>query len=155
MWSWIDQHDPRVGQKNQIQKQFIFHILLVSSKLNIFIHLHISSPYQGNWHLLVQSMRTWIGVFFMTFNNLCTSTCTPQHFYFLALPVVIYMVLSITLALRMLYQSTSIRTVKVQKSFSAVNAKIQHMLKMKIIQPSLSDWGTPCILARKPFENWI
>ena len=141
-----------MGQKNQIQKQFIFHILLVSSKLNISIHL--SSPYQGNWHLLVQ-MRRWIGVFFMTLNNLYTSTYIPQHFYFLALPMVIYMVLSITLSLRMFYQSASIPTVKVQKSFSAVNNKIQHTLKMKTIQPSISECGAPCILACKPFENWI
>jgi len=37
----------------------------------------------------------------------------------------------------------------------AVKNEIQHMLKMKIIQPSKSEWGAPCIRVRKPLENGI
>ena len=31
--------------------------------------------------------------------------------------------------------------------------ELQRMLRMKIIQPSKSEWGAPCILVRKPLEN--
>ncbi|XP_078374474.1 uncharacterized protein LOC144658021 [Oculina patagonica] len=37
----------------------------------------------------------------------------------------------------------------------AVRNEIQRMLKMKIIQPSKSEWGAPCILVRTPPENGI
>ena len=37
----------------------------------------------------------------------------------------------------------------------AIKNEIQRMLKMKIIQPSKSEWGAPCILVRKPLENGI
>ena len=32
----------------------------------------------------------------------------------------------------------------------AIKNEIQRMLKMKIIQPSKSEWGAPCNLVRKP-----
>ena len=35
----------------------------------------------------------------------------------------------------------------------AIKNELQRMLKMKIIQPSKSEWGAPCILVRKPLEN--
>ena len=37
----------------------------------------------------------------------------------------------------------------------AIKNEIQRMHKMKIIQPSKSEWGAPCILVRKPLENGI
>ena len=35
----------------------------------------------------------------------------------------------------------------------AIKNELQRMLKMKIIQPSKSEWGAPCILVRKPLKN--
>ena len=37
----------------------------------------------------------------------------------------------------------------------AIKNELQRMLKMKIIQPSKSEWGAPCILVRKPLENGV
>ena len=37
----------------------------------------------------------------------------------------------------------------------AIKNEIQCMLKMKIIQPSKSEWGASCILVCKPLENGI
>ena len=42
---------------------------------------------------------------------------------------------------------------KSPKELLAIKSEIQRMLKMKIIQPSKSEWGAPCILVRKPLEN--
>ena len=35
----------------------------------------------------------------------------------------------------------------------AIKTEIERMLKLKIIQPSQSEWGSPCILVRKPPEK--
>ena len=35
----------------------------------------------------------------------------------------------------------------------AIKTEIERMLKLKIIQPSQSEWGSPCILVRKPLEK--
>lgn len=37
----------------------------------------------------------------------------------------------------------------------AIKNELQRMLKSKIIQPSKSEWGAPCILVRKPRENGL
>ena len=37
----------------------------------------------------------------------------------------------------------------------AIKNELQRMLNMKIIQPSRSEWGAPCILVRKPLENGV
>ena len=76
---------------------------------------NIIKPLSKHWHLILQSMHMWIRAFFMSLNYFCPSI--PQPFYFLALPWVRYMALNITLKLKMLYQSRSIPTAKVQKSF--------------------------------------
>lgn len=39
------------------------------------------------------------------------------------------------------------------KELRAVCDKIERMLKFKILEPSNSEWGEPCILVRKPLEN--
>ena len=42
---------------------------------------------------------------------------------------------------------------KSPEELGAIKTEIKRMLKLKIIQPSQSEWGFPCILVRKPPEK--
>ena len=42
---------------------------------------------------------------------------------------------------------------KSPQELRAVRDEIERMLKLKIIEPSNSEWGAPCIPVRKPVEN--
>ena len=42
---------------------------------------------------------------------------------------------------------------KSPEELRAIKTEIERMLKLKIIQPSHSEWGSPCILVRKPPEK--
>ena len=42
---------------------------------------------------------------------------------------------------------------KSPEELRAIKTEIERMLKLKIIQPSQSEWGSPCILVRKPPEK--
>ena len=42
---------------------------------------------------------------------------------------------------------------KSPEELRAIKTEIERMLKLKIIQPSQSEWGSPCILVRKPPEQ--
>ena len=42
---------------------------------------------------------------------------------------------------------------KSPEELRAIKTEIERMLKLKIIQPSQSQWGSPCILVRKPPEK--
>lgn len=42
---------------------------------------------------------------------------------------------------------------KSPQELCAIHDEIQRMLKLKIIEPSKSEWGTPCIIVRQPVES--
>ena len=42
---------------------------------------------------------------------------------------------------------------KSPSELSAIKTELERMLKLKIIEPSNSPWGSPCILVKKPAEQ--